>query len=159
MRAVPATRSASAPAQHEGEGILGLLDPREAPRNYFAVVSQEFLTLSPLMMKGAVVSKHSYSSRKYSGVEGASALDRATRLIDVHKTEAEVEHADPLIANSIDEGARDLGRVGSRVAAHRDGPFSDEAGDRSPDFVGLARVELGGDDAPDVVCLEKCHGA
>ena len=54
-------RSASAPAQHEGEGILGLLDPREAPRNYFAVVSQKFLTLSPLMMKGAVVSKHSYS--------------------------------------------------------------------------------------------------
>ena len=78
-------RSASAPAQHEGEGILALLDPREPPCHYFAVVTQEFLTLSPLMMKGAVVSKKAYGSRKYSGVEGSTKLDM--KLVNSAKDE------------------------------------------------------------------------
>ncbi|KAH8049284.1 hypothetical protein JL720_15674 [Aureococcus anophagefferens] len=77
-------RSASAPAQHEGEGILALLDPREPPCHYFAVVTQEFLTLSPLMMKGAVVSK-GVRSRKYSGVEGSTKLDM--KLVNSAKDE------------------------------------------------------------------------
>ncbi|KAH8053854.1 hypothetical protein JL722_9335 [Aureococcus anophagefferens] len=48
-------------------------------------VLSEFLTLSPLMMKGAVVSKKAYGSRKYSGVEGSTKLDM--KLVNSAKDE------------------------------------------------------------------------
>ena len=115
-------RSASAPAQHEGEGILALLDPREPPCHYFAVVTQEFLTLSPLMMKGAVVSKKAYGSRKYSGVEGSTKLDMKL----VNSAKDEVERAIKTTANicleemkTAEEQGVEAARRSSRAVARK----------------------------------------
>ncbi|KAH8096045.1 hypothetical protein JL720_3392 [Aureococcus anophagefferens] len=106
-------RSASAPAQHEGEGILALLDPREPPCHYFAVVTQEFLTLSPLMMKGAVVSKKAYGSRKYSGVEGSTKLDMKL----VNSAKDEVARALETTANICLEEMKTAEEQGVKAAA------------------------------------------
>ena len=41
-------RTARAPKQHKGEGVVAQLDPKRPPQHYFAVVTQRYLTLTPL---------------------------------------------------------------------------------------------------------------
>jgi len=54
-------RTARAPRQHEGEGVVAQLDPKQPPQHYFAAVTQRYLTLTPLAQSKTIGSKYARS--------------------------------------------------------------------------------------------------